>query len=282
MSHQLPVAACLERTDSPEQTIGLAEHARSEVTEPHERGSSWPNDSGDSFFRRKYFLDRVLGGVALVLTAPLTLAIFALVKLSSPGPGFYRQQRVGLNGKLFYIVKLRSMVVNAECDGKATWCVKNDARVTGVGRILRRLHLDELPQLLNVVQGDMSLVGPRPERPEICETLSRQIAGYHQRNTVKPGITGLAQVHLPPDETIECVRKKQVLDLTYIAQANAWLDTRLLIITGLWTIGIKGDALNERMGLSKQALLGKVESRGEKAHLSTDRLVNQRQRKLNR
>ena len=130
------------------------------------------------FFRRKYVFDRLLGACLLVATAPLTMLLCAAVKLTSKGPGFYRQRRVGLDGKVFEIVKLRTMVVDSEPGGKAVWCVKRDPRITQLGRILRKTHLDELPQLWNVSKGERCLVGPRPERPEICDELASRIEGY--------------------------------------------------------------------------------------------------------
>jgi lipopolysaccharide/colanic/teichoic acid biosynthesis glycosyltransferase len=215
----------------------------------------WFLPQRESFFRRKYVVDRLLGGVLLVISSPLTLLLFLLVKLNSRGPGFYRQQRVGLNGKTFDVIKLRSMVVDAERSGQAVWCVPNDTRVTRLGHVLRTLHLDELPQLFNVAMGDMCLVGPRPERPGICERLAQEIDGYYDRNSVKPGITGLAQINLPPDMTTEDVRRKQILDLNYIAEANAWLDVRMLGLTALYMFGVKGDTLIKVLGLCRQNLL---------------------------
>ncbi|WP_372719816.1 sugar transferase [Novipirellula sp.] len=207
------------------------------------------------FLRRKYAFDRCLGGVLLVLTSPLVLVLIFLVKLTSPGPGLYRQTRVGLNGKTFEIIKLRSMVKNAEKPGQPVWCVRHDSRVTWLGKILRKLHLDELPQLWNVASGEMSLVGPRPERPEICESLAEQIDNYYHRNTVKPGVTGLAQVNLPPDETIDDVRRKQILDLRYIEEASWWLDLRMMAATALRMVGVKGEVVMKMMGLCRRDVL---------------------------
>ncbi len=212
-------------------------------------------ESHEMFFYRKYLFDRCIGSVLLVLASPVILVLIALIRLTSPGPGLYRQTRVGLRGRRFEIIKLRSMVKNAEKPGQAVWCVKNDCRVTGLGRILRKLHLDELPQLWNVAVGDMSLVGPRPERPEICEKLVTQIDGYYQRTLVKPGVTGLSQINLPPDESIDDVRRKQILDLRYIDEANWWLDIRMLAATGLRMFGIKGEIVMKAMGLCRRNLL---------------------------
>ena len=207
------------------------------------------------FFRRKYEFDRLLGVCLLVATAPLTIFLCAAVKLTSKGPGFYRQRRVGLDGKVFEMVKLRTMVVDSEPGGKAVWCVKRDPRITRFGRILRKTHLDELPQLWNVSKGEMCLVGPRPERPEICDELASRIEGYYERNTVKPGVTGLAQINLPPDVSFADVQRKQVLDLRYIEEANTWLEIRILMATALRIGGLRGSTVMKAMGLCRSGLL---------------------------
>ena len=118
------------------------------------------------------------------------------------------------------------------------WCVPGDPRVTPVGRLLRRLHIDELPQLVNVLRGEMSLVGPRPERPEIVERLEKDLSGYRERLLVRPGITGLAQIQLPPDTDLESVRRKLALDRRYVRRRSAWLDLRILIGTCLHVIRV--------------------------------------------
>jgi lipopolysaccharide/colanic/teichoic acid biosynthesis glycosyltransferase len=200
-----------------------------------------------------------MGRLLLVVTSPLLLFLFFLVKLTSPGPGFYRQVRVGLDGKKFEIIKLRSMVDNAEKPGVAVWSTKGDARVTLLGRVLRKLHLDELPQLWNVSVGDMSLVGPRPERPKICEGLAEQIDGYYRRNCIKPGVTGLAQINLPPDESVEDVRRKQILDLYYIEHAGYWLDARMLVATAMRMVGVKGLIVMKLMGLCRLEVVKREE-----------------------
>lgn len=207
------------------------------------------------FFRRKYLLDQLLASLLLVLTSPLTLLLGLLVRLTSPGPSFYKQERLGLDGKTFQMIKLRSMVVDAEKEGKPVWCVKGDLRITPLGKVLRKLHLDELPQLLNVARGEMSLVGPRPERPRICESLAKDIDGYYQRLSVKPGITGLAQVNLPPDESLEDVRRKQALDLCYIEQANFGLELRILLATAMRVFGVRDTVILRLMRLCRRCLL---------------------------
>jgi len=207
------------------------------------------------FFRRKYLLDQLLGSLLLVLTSPLTLLLGLLVRLTSPGPSFYKQERMGLDGKTFEMIKLRSMVVDAEKEGKPVWCVKGDLRITPLGKVLRKLHLDELPQLLNVARGEMALVGPRPERPMICESLAKDISGYYQRLSVKPGITGLAQINLPPDESLDDVRRKQVLDLCYIEQAGFGFDFRILLATAMRVFGVQDTVILRLLRLCRRCLL---------------------------
>lgn len=181
--------------------------------------------------------------LALALTIPalvlVTLAALA-VRLTSSGPAFYAQTRVGKNGRRFTLLKLRTMRHRCEDGTGPQWSPNNDDRVTRVGRFLRRTHLDELPQLWNVLRGDMSLVGPRPERPEIIAALAldRVVPGYSERLAVRPGLTGLAQLLLPPDVDVESVRRKVACDREYIANRTLWLDVRLLLDTLLRTAGV--------------------------------------------
>lgn len=203
------------------------------------------------FFRRKYRLERAAGVVLLVLTSPLIGFLILLVRSSSRGPGLYRQLRVGHRGQTFHILKIRSMVQDAEKDGKPVWCTKRDTRVTRIGAFLRKVHLDELPQLLNVARGEMALVGPRPERPEIIKDLRKEIDGYEKRLSVMPGVTGLAQINLPPDEKIEDVRRKQYLDLRYIEEASGWLDFRMIVATALRMVGIPGSLVTWSLALKR-------------------------------
>lgn len=211
-----------------------------------------------AFFQTKYFVDRCVGCVLLVLLSPVLLGLVVLVRVTSTGPGLYRQRRVGMNGKIFEIIKLRSMVKNAEKPGQPVWCTKNDSRVTWLGKILRKLHLDEIPQLWNVAKGEMSLVGPRPERPEICERLAEDIDDYYQRVAVKPGVTGLAQINLPPDETLEDVQRKQILDLRYIEETNTWLEMRILFATAMRMVGVKGSTVMGAMRLCRLDLISEA------------------------
>jgi lipopolysaccharide/colanic/teichoic acid biosynthesis glycosyltransferase len=186
----------------------------------------------------KAALDLFLALVLFVLTLPLVLFLALLVRLTSTGPAFYRQQRAGLDGQEFTLLKLRTMSHN--CEGKTgpLWSTPGDPRVTNLGRFLRKTHLDELPQLWNILHGDISLVGPRPERPEFIPQLAKDIPHYKQRLSVRPGLTGLAQVRLPPDVDVDSVRRKLVHDIYYVHKASLWLDLRILAATALKVVGV--------------------------------------------
>jgi lipopolysaccharide/colanic/teichoic acid biosynthesis glycosyltransferase len=182
-------------------------------------------------------LDIAVASIVLIFAAPVVALAWVLVRLTSPGPGFYSQERVGRNGETFVILKLRTMYHECEVDSGVQWATKNDARVTPVGRILRKLHIDELPQLLNILSGEMSVVGPRPERPEFVGPLSTAIPGYTDRLLVRPGLTGFAQIQLPPDTDIESVRCKLLLDRHYVAHRSLVMDLRLLAGTAIYLGG---------------------------------------------
>jgi Undecaprenyl-phosphate glucose phosphotransferase len=177
----------------------------------------------------KRVMDVALSAVGLVVLAPLMGLIALVVKLTSPGPVFYRQERCGLNGRTFHMLKFRSMRVDAEQQTGAVWAIKNDDRRTPLGTFLRSTSLDELPQLWNVLMGDMSLVGPRPERPVFIQQFSRTIPNYMARHCVKAGITGWAQVHGWRGNT--SLRKRLQYDLYYITHWTPWLDLRILWMT---------------------------------------------------
>lgn len=221
--------------------------------------------SRERYLRRKYIFERILGCLLLLPAAPVILIVCLLVKLTSKGPALYRQVRLGHNRKCYEILKIRTMRLDAEADGVARWCVKQDPRITPLGRFLRKVHLDELPQLINVARGEMVLVGPRPERPQIAERLAEEIDGYYDRLSIKPGITGLAQINLPPDETLDDARRKQLLDLQYIKEANAWLDFRMLAATGLRMCGISGDRVTKLLRLCRKSLLADLKSQSDEA-----------------
>ena len=167
----------------------------------------------------------------LCLTLPLMLLTALLIKLDSPGPVFYRQVRAGLHGQSFVLFKFRSMSVDAEAGGRPRWASQQDPRITRVGGFIRSTRIDELPQLLNVLNGEMSFVGPRPERPHFVEQLSQIIPFYLERNYVKPGLTGWAQVNFPYGASVEDARQKLSYDLYYVKNRSLFLDIVILFST---------------------------------------------------
>ena len=173
----------------------------------------------------------VLALVALALAVPVMVLVALAVRMSSKGPVFYRQTRVGLNGKDFTLYKFRSMGMNAETGTGAVWASKNDPRVTPLGKWLRKLRLDELPQLINVLKREMTMVGPRPERPEFVKMLSEKIPYYRQRHYVKPGITGWAQINHKYGDTIEDTETKLEYDLYYIKRQSVMFDFYIMFQT---------------------------------------------------
>ncbi len=179
----------------------------------------------------KRALDLAVATIGMILGSPLILLTAAAVKLSSPGPVLYHQVRVGLNNKPFTIHKFRSMRADAESKTGAVWAQKNDVRITLIGRFLRKTRLDELPQLWNVFRGDMSLVGPRPERPEFVANLTQQIPFYGQRHAVKPGLTGWAQVSYTYGASVEDALEKLQYDLFYIKHLAISLDLFIIFKT---------------------------------------------------
>ena len=195
--------------------------------------------SVDWYTRFKAFLEYQLALVLMVLCAPVIALTALVVKLSSSGPVFYSQTRVGKDGRPFRLFKVRTMYHNCERSTGPVWSTKNDPRITPVGRVLRATHLDELPQLYNGLRGEMSLIGPRPERPEFLVELEQAIPGYAGRHRVRPGITGLAQILQAPDSGLASVRRKLKYDLLYISRANPRLDLQILFFTALRAVGIK-------------------------------------------
>jgi sugar transferase (PEP-CTERM system associated) len=189
----------------------------------------------------KRLFDIVVSGVALCLTAPVILLFALLVKIDSRGPAFYRQQRVGLFGEPFDVIKLRSMRTDAEVAG-AQWASKDDPRVTRIGRFIRKVRIDELPQSWSVLKGEMSFVGPRPERPQFVSELEEQLPYYAERHMVKPGITGWAQINYPYGASIEDSRHKLEYDLYYAKNYTPFLDLIIILQTlrvVLWSEGAR-------------------------------------------
>jgi lipopolysaccharide/colanic/teichoic acid biosynthesis glycosyltransferase len=206
-------------------------------------------------------LDFTMALVLLILTAPLMLFAMILIKLTSPGPVIYSQTRLGRGGRPFTIYKLRTMTHNCESLTGARWSMPGDSRVTKVGRWLRKTHIDELPQLWNVLKGDMSLIGPRPERPEFVPQLEQAIPLYRERLNVRPGVTGFAQVQLPPDTDLESVRLKLGYDLYYVSQVGLIFDVKIYLATFLKVLGVSMPTIRMLCGF---ALLETVEAAYEK------------------
>jgi sugar transferase (PEP-CTERM system associated) len=172
----------------------------------------------------------MVAAIGLILFLPLFPFVVLLVRLSSAGPVFFRQERVGLNGKVFKVYKFRTMVVNAEAEG-AQWAQKNDPRVTRIGQFMRKTRLDEVPQLWNVLRGDMSFVGPRPERPEFVSWLSEELPFYEVRNMIRPGLTGWAQIRYGYGATLAESREKLAYDLYYVKHQTLGLDLLIMFET---------------------------------------------------
>jgi lipopolysaccharide/colanic/teichoic acid biosynthesis glycosyltransferase len=218
-----------------------------------------------SVFKRA--IDIIGSFLGLVLTSPFFILLPILIKLDSPGPIFYRQSRVGhnrrrynrrvangsalsrtkrdrrrqdLKGRLFNVIKFRTMVADAEKKCGPVWATKNDPRITRLGHILRKTRLDEIPQFINVLLGQMSLVGPRPERPMFIEELSSQVENYDKRLEVKPGLTGLAQIENGYDSSVASVVRKVHYDLQYIQNWSVWQDVKIIMRTVLVVITGKG------------------------------------------
>ncbi|MGF1580885.1 MAG: sugar transferase [Gemmataceae bacterium] len=210
------------------------------IDPPH--GARFPNLGSQQFSVWSEFakqtLDFILASLLLILLFPVILVAGLLIKLTSRGPIFFCQTRLGRFGKPFTIYKLRTMRHLCERDSGPQWSKPGDTRITWIGRILRGTHVDEFPQLLNVLRGEMSLVGPRPERPEFLPALEKAVPYYKQRLLVKPGITGLAQVQLPPDTDMNSVRRKLAYDLFYVSRRQVWLDLRLICCTAMQSLFI--------------------------------------------
>jgi lipopolysaccharide/colanic/teichoic acid biosynthesis glycosyltransferase len=234
--------ALVERVGAPVDTSAAREREREAPAEVE-------NPERTLGARATRGLNFVLALVALVALSPLLLLIAIAIKLTSRGPVFYTQERVGLDrripgaeagnhrrvrdvgGRPFTMYKFRTMWVDAERATGAVWATQNDPRITPVGRLLRQYRLDEIPQLVNVMRGEMNIVGPRPERPTIFAELREHIAEYPLRQRAKPGITGLAQIHHHYDRSMEDVRTKVRYDLEYIRRRSFWEDLRIMLRT---------------------------------------------------
>jgi lipopolysaccharide/colanic/teichoic acid biosynthesis glycosyltransferase len=207
------------------------------------------------YLAAKAVFDFVVALSLLILTAPLIVGAMLLVKLTSPGPMLYTQTRLGRRGRPFTVYKIRTMAHNCESLSGPCWSTPGDMRVTSLGRLLRRTHIDELPQLWNVLRGDMSLIGPRPERPEFAPRLEQAVPHYRLRLAVRPGVTGLAQVQLPPDSDLDSVRTKTAYDLYYIRTVGVWLDMRIAWATLFKLLGLTYQRLRLLFFLPRQAVV---------------------------
>jgi len=207
----------------------LLERVSGRVLPGHEDRVVPPSSPASTAAKR--VIDVCAASAGLVTLSPLMAILAALIRLESEGPALYRQERVGQDGRSFQMLKFRSMVREAEDDSGPVWAQDNDPRCTAVGRVLRPLHLDELPQLWNVLRGEMSLVGPRPERPQLTAEFARTMPAYARRLVVKPGITGWAQVNQGYDREMDDVRRKLEYDLYYVKHAGTLFDVAILLRT---------------------------------------------------
>ncbi len=209
--------------------------------------------SVSNYFQRAAAWQWWVALILALLVLPVVGFVMLLVRLTSRGPALYRQTRVGLHGRRFELIKVRTMRVDAEVGTGAVWTTSlRDPRITWVGRILRATHIDELPQLWNVLRGEMALVGPRPERPEFTGMLAESLPGYLERLSVLPGVTGLAQVNLPADTDLESVRKKLDLDLRYIADGSLALDLKIIACTAGRLLCIRSVLFRQWLGVARE------------------------------
>jgi exopolysaccharide biosynthesis polyprenyl glycosylphosphotransferase len=188
----------------------------------------------------KRLMDIAFSLAVIILCLPFFLIIAAAIKLDSEGPVFYLQERIGYRGRCFKLLKFRSMVKDAEKYTGPVWAGKNDTRITRIGKIIRKTRLDELPQVYNILKGDMSIVGPRPEREFFVEQLKKKIPYYSLRLKVKPGLTGWAQIKHNYDRTLDDVREKLKYDLYYIENMSLNMDFKIIIATIFVVLGAKG------------------------------------------
>ena len=208
-----------------------------------------------SYFTYRIWFDRLVALFLLIPGLPIMAIVTVLLFLTSDGPILYCQRRVGKNGKVFTLMKFRSMIPDAEKKTGPVWTSVNDPRITKLGKLLRASHLDELPQIFNVLYGDMLLIGPRPERPEFTCHLSKAIPGYDNRSLIPPGVTGLAQINLPPDSDLESVRRKLTLDLEYIKTGSLKIDIQIFVTTFMRLCLLPGDFCRNWTGIRRDVVV---------------------------
>jgi exopolysaccharide biosynthesis polyprenyl glycosylphosphotransferase len=230
-------------TNTRAQPIGADERAGHDVAEHDDAGGERaaidpiPLMASTGFERAtaaaalKRVVDMIVAAALLILTAPLSLLVALLIKLEDGGPVLFRQARVGRNGVVFTLRKFRSMQVDAEADTGPVWAQADDPRTTRLGRWMRPLGVDEIPQVWNVLRGEMSFIGPRPERPEFVTTLAAAIPFYMQRHAVRPGITGWAQINCPSGSTVDDARQKLEHDLYYLEHFSLRMDLAIALRT---------------------------------------------------
>ncbi len=226
-------------------------HSRGTTSPPASSGSDGsPTDApacgAFAYLPVKLAVEWLAAAALLVIAIPIIAVLGVVLKCTSPGPVFYSQMRLGLHGRLFRIYKLRTMTHKCEATTGPVWSIHPDPRITKVGKWLRDTHLDELPQLWNILRGDMCLIGPRPERPEIATVIERRMPAFRHRLLVRPGITGLAQVCLPPDSNLDTVRLKLTHDVQYIRGLGPLMDVRIVMATGLHFVSAAAGALSSR------------------------------------
>jgi lipopolysaccharide/colanic/teichoic acid biosynthesis glycosyltransferase len=209
----------------------------------------------------KPVLEFLLASVLFLVSIPIILAAMVLVGLTSKGSPIYTQRRIGYRGRVITIYKIRTMYQDSERSTGPVWALPNDPRVTPIGWFLRWAHLDELPQLVNVLRGELSLIGPRPERPELVVDIERELPHYRRRLRVRPGLTGLAQVQQPPDTDLECVRRKLNFDLYYVEQMSLGLDARILMATLFHLVRVPSATIARTFGFPGEDLHTEEESR---------------------
>jgi exopolysaccharide biosynthesis polyprenyl glycosylphosphotransferase len=248
--------------------VALHEELAQEITLDH-INDEWlmyaaMNSSVIHIRKVKRIMDFAVAIVGLALSSLICAAAALLVKVDSPGPVLYRQRRMGLDGRVYTLLKLRTMKQDAEAGSGAVWSERYDSRVTRVGRVLRKWRIDEIPQLVNVLRGEMSLVGPRPERPEFVETLAKAIPFYKERLLVPPGITGWAQVKFPYAASIDAARRKLQYDLYYIKHMSFFLDVLILLRTfKTIVVGLRHSAEEEEANeRSADAVLTVISGKG--------------------
>jgi lipopolysaccharide/colanic/teichoic acid biosynthesis glycosyltransferase len=200
-----------------------------------------------AYLRLKPAMEWAAALLLLVMVAPLLAGLALLVKFTSAGPVFYSQLRLGRSGRRFRIHKLRTMIHDCEAATGPVWSMADDPRVTRVGRWLRDTHLDELPQLLNVLRGEMSLIGPRPERPEIAGRIEQMLPGFKHRLLVRPGMTGLAQMRMPADTDLHAVHRKLAHDLHYVRSIGPALDARIFLATVFYLLGAAAKSASRQL-----------------------------------